>query len=159
MCIRDRFSRVAKGRMADGLGPLYGLQWLSPTVAVARVGFNTKDYVPGGSDYFSAGVPAIIDFESGVVTPIAEFLGFVGAKAGGPIPIAVQTGGFAVINTGGDCLNVRQFPALTAQVLGCYADRVILPLGGAEPSGGWIPVHTPDGRQGWAAAEFLEQFP
>ncbi|MGE3075249.1 MAG: SH3 domain-containing protein [Dehalococcoidia bacterium] len=153
------FSHLAKARIADGMSPLYGLQWLSPTRAIARVGFNIKDYVPGGADYLGPGIPAIIDFGTGVVTPIAEFVDQIGAKAGGPIPLFVQLGGFAIVKTGGDCLNIRETPALSGTILGCYADRVILAMGGAEPSGTWLPVLTPDGQQGWASAEFLEQFP
>jgi hypothetical protein len=154
-----KFTRVAKGNIADGLQELFGLQWLNATMAIARVGFNQHDYAPGLLDYFGGGVPAMVDFESGLVTPIAEFVDQIGAKAGGPIPLFVQRGGFAMVKTGDDCLNVRQTPAQDATVLGCYADRVILAMGGAEPSGTWLPVLTPDGRQGWASAEFLEQFP
>jgi hypothetical protein len=59
--------------------------------------------------------------------------------------------------TGGSCLNVR--PSPEAAPFECYADNVVLKLRGSEGRYGellWFAVITPDGRDGWAAAEFLE---
>lgn len=52
-----------------------------------------------------------------------------------------------------DGLRLRERPDLTATVLGSYpAGTLVMPLGDYA----WRQVRTPDGRQGWMAAEYLE---
>lgn len=74
--------------------------------------------------------------------------------------VAVQRGPFArVANTDGSCLNVRAPAGLDAMIFGCVAEGVLLQIthehnhvDGVD----WAHVVTPDGLQGWAAAEYLE---
>jgi hypothetical protein len=118
---------------------------------------------PGGEVY----LPAVVDFESGTVSPILEHFAdnIRGAKSGSPVVLAVGRGPFARVNTGGDCLNVRTDPTEAARSLGCFKNGVLLRLV-AAPKGQpvvvdgttWIPVILPsDLIAGWASAEFLER--
>lgn len=68
-----------------------------------------------------------------------------------------------VTGTGtGDCLNIREKPTLDALAIACYADGVILAQADQQQnfagSNGitWSLVGTPDGRLGYASAEFLK---
>ncbi len=78
-----------------------------------------------------------------------------------PVIIGAREGLFVRVTGAGDCLNVREGPATSAAILSCYRDNVILRLRDNVPveAGGisWLPVATPDGRPGWASAEFLER--
>jgi hypothetical protein len=108
----------------------------------------------------SGNVPAIIDFGAGTISPIAELLSR--GEAGDRMLVrAVKTGPFARVTGAGagDCLNVRESPALTAPSFACYADGVLLSeLGQRTNADGqeWTLVGTPAGRQGWASTVFLE---
>jgi hypothetical protein len=58
------------------------------------------------------------------------------------------------------CVNVRAGPAIDAEVLACYADRVLLGgLGPSEMADGftWLSVTAVDGQTGWVAEEFIER--
>ncbi len=61
------------------------------------------------------------------------------------------------VNSGDQCLNVREEPSLSAPVIRCLADGVLLRAGETREAGGitWQQVTTPDGRPGWAPTEFL----
>jgi hypothetical protein len=75
-----------------------------------------------------------------------------------PSAVLVNLGRFARVAGAGDCLNVRTTPGATAEVLGCYADGVLLGTNGETVTAEgrtWLSVRTPDGRNGVAAAEFL----
>ena len=64
-----------------------------------------------------------------------------------------------MVNTG-SCLNVRAEPAMTAAVLACAADGVLLRDTGEtrEVDGAtWRRVVTPAGVDGWASSQFLER--
>jgi hypothetical protein len=150
-----RFREVYETRAADGLGPISIGGWLSPTLAIGRVVLEESLYLPARGPSRTVGVPALIDLDRGTVAPIAEFLQTLLGKGGGPVPISVSTGPFARIRGAGGCLDVRSEPSTDAPVLGCYAGRVLLPLREGT-SEGWLPVTTPDGREGWAAAYYLE---
>jgi hypothetical protein len=73
---------------------------------------------------------------------------------------AVLHGPFArVVNTGA-CLNVRAEPAMTAAVLACAADGVLLhEIGETREASGatWRRVVTPAGVEGWASSQYLER--
>jgi hypothetical protein len=80
--------------------------------------------------------------------------------------IAGMAGKFARVKAGGDCLNVREEPTASSVSLGCFKDGVLLPdLGETTTVDGrtWVKVMTPTapddwvGKQGWAAAEYLER--
>ncbi len=66
---------------------------------------------------------------------------------------------FYRVTGAGDCLNVRESPSLSARVLVCLADDVL--VGGMETPPQtvagieWRQVHTPGGLLGWASTEFL----
>jgi hypothetical protein len=76
----------------------------------------------------------------------------------------IQRGPFArVVNTG-SCVNVREAPDISATVLECAHDGVLLldieyasRLVSYTPVPGWVEVRTPAGNHGWAAAEYLER--
>jgi uncharacterized protein YraI len=99
----------------------------------------------------------VVDFEAGTVNPIQHFVEKVGAKAGGPVPVRVDVGQFALVATDGGCLNVRAEPSTSAAVIACYVEGVLLGVRTevAAPAG-WTAVKTPLGEAGWAASEYLE---
>ncbi|HXU23660.1 MAG TPA: SH3 domain-containing protein, partial [Tepidiformaceae bacterium] len=113
--------------------------------------------------YVSPHLPALIDLAKGEVTPLLLYGPdlFGGAYYGRNIVVAAALGPFAKVHTGGDCLNVRETASTTATSLGCFADGVLLRVQsiGDQTVGGvhWVPVTTPDGRPGWASAEFLQR--
>ena len=140
-----------------GLESIWITGWISDSVAIGRADFDQADYVPGTVSYFH-GIPAVIDFEAGTVSPIQEFLPQLPGKAGGPVPRALSVGPFGRIDADGDCLNVRLGPDTSTDVLGCYADGVFLPFRTTTDfvPEGWFAVTTPDGRAGFAASEFVD---
>ncbi len=80
--------------------------------------------------------------------------------------VAGLVGTHVRVSGAGDCLNVRSAPSISASQLGCFKDGVLLPdLGETTTVEGrtWVKVMTPTppddwvGKQGWAAAEFLER--
>jgi len=152
------WSHILRTSRATGLDSVQFTGWLDGRTLIGRGSFSRSLFDAAPPDWFS-GLPALIDVTTGVVSPIAEFTSFAGAKAGGPAPIAAATGAFVAVRGAGDCLNVRAGPALSSEVLGCYVDRVLLRReAGREESGSvtWQQVQTPDGRIGWASAAFLE---
>lgn len=108
-------------------------------------------------------VPAVLDLETGTVRAFRELIprattgGVAGAGDRTHI-LGVATGAFVQVKGAGDCLNVRSAPSTSAQVLGCFADGVLLrQTGEARDADGirWLGVTTLAGAQGWASAEFL----
>ena len=154
----DAVTDVYQWREADGLSGVSIVGWITPTLAIGRADFDQADYLPNTVSFFH-GVPALIDLQKGTVSPISEFLPQLTKKAGGPQPLLVDPGSFARVVTGADCLNVRSEPLLSASVLGCMADRVVMARRAEVATRGWVAVTTPDGRDGWASSEFLELFP
>jgi hypothetical protein len=76
-----------------------------------------------------------------------------------PTPVAQLA---RIVNTEGDCLNIRAQPGPAGQVLACEAEGVMLGdllewvlLEGVM----WRRVVTPAGIEGWASTEFLELGP
>lgn len=71
-----------------------------------------------------------------------------------------MAGPFARVTGVGDCLNVRSEPGQAGQVLGCFADGVLLRDRGEERSVDgepWLRVTAPGAVEGWAAARYLER--
>lgn len=68
---------------------------------------------------------------------------------------------FARVNSGSDCLNVREKPSQSSSSLGCFADGVLLRLRNEpdQSAGGatWVAVETPRGTSGYASSEFLQR--
>ena len=66
---------------------------------------------------------------------------------------------FDRVTGAGDCLNVRREPSLSAPVITCLADDVLVgELGQRATADGvdWVYVRTPGSMAGWASAEFLK---
>lgn len=104
-------------------------------------------------------IPALLDFATGEYRPITE--GFASdeppyAPYGRTYVRVVQIGPFARVTGTDSCLNIRTEPSITAQVLYCAADGVLLTDSG-ETSGNWVSVTTPGGVEGWASATYLER--
>lgn len=157
-----QFEDVYMWSQADGLAGFTIAGWVSPTVAIGRAEFDGALYGVNSPPDFFRGIPALIDFERGIASPIAEFLPALAAKAGGPMPHELLLGLAARVEAQGECLHLREAPATTGASLGCFADGVILRLRGeGREDGGryWYAVETPDGRDGWAAGEFLVELP
>jgi hypothetical protein len=153
-----RFDAIYRLQTANGLEFTFVAGWLSATIAIGRASFSAADYVDGSTDPTFRGIPAVIDFENGVVSPIADFVPKLAGKSGGPVPRHIAVGPFARVSMTEDCLNVRATPSTTGAVLSCYADGVLLPLrddGATSDGDEWLAVRTPDGREGWAAARYL----
>jgi len=150
------FSRTYVLRQHAGLGFAVVGGEIAATAAIGRAAFDAADYVPGQTSSFR-GTVATFDWERGMVSPVQDFVADLAGKSGGPVPRYVTAGPFARVVSGDDCLNVRAEPTAAGDILGCFADGVLLPLreGTAAGSQAWLPVRTPDGRNGWAAAEFL----
>jgi hypothetical protein len=99
----------------------------------------------------------LIDLTKAVVHPLRS----LGApQMLGPSPFLTDAipGAFAMVDTGGDCLNVREAASADSKSLGCFADGVLLTASdvisvveGEE----WQSVTTPSGQSGWASAAFL----
>lgn len=134
-----------------------------PSALFGRFRFGTsKDYVRDVS------FGAVLDLKDGTVHRFAEldgarppgtFAWMEDLKTTGLLEHSPGRAPFYRVTGAGDCLNVRESPSLSARVLACIADDVL--LGGVETpdqsNGGvtWRQVHTPGGQLGWASAEFL----
>ncbi len=154
--VAGSWRQVFKFSYEDPVAGSYPAGWLDATQLLGRTNFKRAllGYPPAGTQDISVGVPSILDVTTGVVSPIREFMPKSLGKAGGPVPFAVAIGTFARITTPGDCLNVRKTADRTSESLGCFADRVLLKVTG-DAASGWLPVFTPEGRTGFASAEFL----
>lgn len=141
----------------SGITSLWISGWLDSHTAVARASFM-RSAVGASPPDWDTGLPALVDVRTGVVSPIEEFLSFAPGKAGGPAPFAIAKGTFLQVTGAGDCLNVRSEPGLTAPVVHCYADRVLLARESGQRSADgvtWQEVRLPTGEHGWASSEFL----
>jgi hypothetical protein len=138
----ERYVRVL--RIRDGatylLAALDDLTW-----------FGRRD------DYTNANgpQPLLIDIEGAAAHPILDL-----AKPGGYFaPFAARRGRFGEAAPGTGCLNIRSEPSLGAGALACVANGVLLFMRD-EPEQRmdditWLAVQLPDGRDGWASAEFV----
>jgi hypothetical protein len=110
---------------------------------------------PGGG---GPPVPAFLDVDTGVFNLIREPFQDRDSQTGTGRTIvhAVQIGPFARVTGTGSCLNIRTDPSVSAEVLTCMADGVLL-RESSDVSAGWVSVMTPGGTQGWASAAFLER--
>ena len=108
-------------------------------------------------------VPALIDVHTFTAHPIVSpFLDGTSILPNGRNRIvAVQRGPFARVTTPGSCLNVRAEPSLSAEVLDCLADGVLLFADSrtTEVDGvAWLEVlHSPSFPHGWVSTAFLER--
>ena len=139
-------------------------QWLPPVESRYILGTVNvpqeelwRHEVPG---QFAGVLPALIDLVSGTAAVYAEPFLQPPFLNGRNHVVAVQRGPFArVVNTG-DCLNVRDAPSTSGNILACLADGVLV-RDSADVSQAdgttWAHVTTPSGTEGWVSTEYLER--
>src|SRR5690606_35557697 len=86
------FEAVYRVAQEDGLFHPRVAAWVSPTLAIGRVGFLAADHGLDDDTELPNGIPAVIDVEAGTVSPIEEFLPSLVDRAGGPVPVARRLG-------------------------------------------------------------------
>ncbi|MGI8424639.1 MAG: LuxR C-terminal-related transcriptional regulator [Chloroflexota bacterium] len=99
----------------------------------------------------------LVDLELATVAPLAGLIGADGTSQS-ILPIALVPGPFLRVSNAETCLNVRERPDLTAPVVGCLRDGVLVrDRGERQTTGGitWAAVSDPRGHDGWASLEFL----
>ncbi len=136
--------------------------WLNPTQAVGNMFIEPGD-VPtgGGAEGLLGPKPVLIDFGSGEITPLLLFGPISGQAYVGRNRIrAWDTGSFVRVATGGECLNVREKPSVTARILACYKDNVLLSGAGKDTfrdGAGltWGLYRGPNYVEGWAVIDYL----
>lgn len=105
-------------------------------------------------------LPALINTDVGSVVPLAPPFLDGHFRNGRNIVRAAVRGAFArVVNTA-SCLNLRERPDPAAPVVACAAGGVlgrVQAVAQIEQQGPWYNLRLPDGREGWASGEFLEQ--
>jgi hypothetical protein len=146
----DGQARAVYGEDAN-LGHTY---WAAPLSEAQIIGTVLKVDPTSRDGAFGL---ALFDLQSGSVHPIDGLTQPDGGELT-PFLSTVTTGSFAMVNTGGDCLNVRAEASTNSKSLGCFADGVLLHLRDQEAEGdsqAWLSVTTPSGAEGWASAEFL----
>jgi hypothetical protein len=117
---------------------------------------NTQLTAPG---IYSA-IPALFDPTTATLRLIGDPFGVT--LQGRNRFLAYITGPFLRVTGAGDCLNVRAEPSATAAVLRCYRDGVLFVDNDETKQDGtttWRSVHTPDGHDGWASAQYLAPLP
>lgn len=154
----------------DDAGPEFFLSpgaWLDERTAIGNAGF-LPEQVSGASGQGQRNLPVLIDFVAGTVTPLTVYGPdfWSDAYRGRNRVWAADRGTPTaqtpyVVDADGDCLNVREQPSLSASVVRCWVDGVVLWAPGKEPIEAegvtWIAVEGPDGSSGWASAEFLRR--
>ena len=113
---------------------------------------------------------AVLDLATAKVHPLSELTAGAGLSQFVHVRGLVQLrpperspqAGFLRVTGTGECLNIREKPTLDALAIACYADGVLLAQADEQQnfagSNGitWSLVGTPDGRFGYASAEFLK---
>lgn len=132
--------------------------WIGNAVAVGNYTVPVDPSISSNSVLMAR--PVLLDFDSATVTP----LNIGDSTFADPIHIdrdsivSVQSGAFAMVDTGGDCLNVRETASVNSKSLGCFADGVLLRAtdqGAVNDEGRWQVVTTPSGQNGSANLAFL----
>ena len=136
--------------------------WLSSAVGITNAGLSPRELgidSGGPHDDYELSVPVLVDYAEGTVRPIEPGY-FLGGGNNRNLVRDYQPGTFFRVTDAGTCLNVRAEPTTTAEVLGCFADNVLLgDLAESDVDGDitWRQVRTPGGEIGWASAEFLAE--
>ena len=134
--------------------PWFGPYYAGPGLVIG----NAELKAPAGSAR-PFDVPAVlIDLGTGSAAPLRELDQFIEGYEQ-PIVRATVVAKVARVATGQDCLNVREAASRSAPSIACYRDGVLLfERGEAVIAEGmtWVPVTTPEGKDGWASGEFLE---
>jgi hypothetical protein len=137
------------------VGPWSGLDVLLGNISISPSQLSTP--VP---ESFPGVLPALIDLDAGLIHPITDpFLG-PDWEGGRSLVRAVLPGPFSRVVGTGDCLNVREEPGLSTEIVACAADGVLLHDTGEtrEVDGAiWLRVLTPAGLGGWASRQYLQE--
>lgn len=105
-------------------------------------------------------LPALLDLQTSTVHLIRDPFEQEPYKGGRNFVDGLMRGPFVRVVSPGDCVNVRAAPGNNAPVLNCAAHDVLLvDIGGTSEADGqtWRLLRTPQGDEGWAAAQFLER--
>ena len=119
----------------------------------------TDEIAPNGQPLISIPVPVLIDVANATIRPLRPFTNPGSFRSRDTV--GFQQGFLArVVNTEGDCLNIRAEPSSSGQVLECAAEGVLLRASDqfvTESNGiRWRAVTTPAGIQGWVSTQYLE---
>jgi hypothetical protein len=101
-------------------------------------------------------IPAIVDFETGVVSPFAGVSGLL--QSGRATVIGAYRGPFLRVEAGEGCLSVYEQPDESTPVVACLATKVLVrDLLRSAGGGGknWSGVELLDGHRGWAESAYL----
>lgn len=114
----------------------------------------------GASSY----LPVIFNLTDGTLHPILDPFAQPDFPPGRNHVVAVMRGFFSRVVAPGSCLNLRAEPSVSASVLACAVNGVLLRGIGLRHAGEtveaegvtWMHVLAPDGVEGWASTAFLE---
>jgi len=140
-------------RVGDGF-PLADHQYL--TVAPFLQDSDRAAGQPYSGGFLHPLIPTIVDMETGEVHSIADtWEGSQALSARGVL--SLRTGSFALVTGTGSCLNVRAEPSVSAEILACAADNVLLTIVEPhQPGPDWLHVITPGGVEGFVSRDYVE---
>jgi len=151
------------GRLDQAFSPselLFVGSWLGPGLLLGNTGISPSQLPTPIPQSFLGILPAFIDLDAGLIHPITDpFLG-PDWKGGRSLVRAVLPGPFSRVVGTGSCLNVRQEPGLSTQIIACAADDVLVrDTGDTREVDGviWLRVVTPAGVEGWASTQYLQE--
>jgi len=151
------------GRLDQAFSPselLFVGPWSGPGLLLGNTGISPSQLPTPIPQSFLGILPALIDLDAGLIYPITDpFLG-PDWKGGRSLVRAVLPGPFSRVVGTGDCLNVRQEPGLSTEIVACAADGVLLRDTGEtrEVDGAiWLRVVTPASVEGWASTQYLQE--
>jgi hypothetical protein len=125
--------------------------------------------VTGASASDAIPLPALIDIETGTITPLLLFgplfngtsVSSAYLRRNHVLSATTPEDTLYRVSAPSDCLYVRDRPDIEAARLNCLADGAIVtaPGKGTVEAGGytWASVSTIDGQQGWASLEYLRR--
>lgn len=159
----DYFGQIsATGRVISLFTSATIPAWVGPYLAGSGLLIANAEVPVAPGEPAPFDVPAVlIDLATGRLQPLRELEQGLDTFQQ-PIVRGAVAARVTRVATGGDCLQVREAPSLTATRIGCYRDGVLLlERGETRIEGGvtWVAVTTPDGHDGWASAQFLERRP
>ncbi len=151
MALRNPAGAIVRAWLLGHMTPWTG--WRNPIV------WPTIVELYGDPPDHSA-MPAIVDFERAEVHPMPSARATLDPRQFPSFMAALTAERIARVNIPGDCLNIRADASLTAAVISCPGHGALLrSTGEVREADGltWVAVKTPDGRDGWASALYLER--
>ncbi len=151
MALRNPAGEMVRAWLLGSTTPWLG--WRNPIVwpPIVQIDGDPPDHSP---------MPAVVDFERGEVHPMPLARATLDPRQFPVFMAALTAERIARVNIPGDCLNIRAGASLTAAVLSCPGHEALLrSTGEVREADGltWVAVKTPDGRDGWASALYLER--